>query len=134
MPGGRPTEYNEKILERAREYLTSLPEDEFVHSIEGLALYLDITRPTIYDWKSQEDKKEFSYIVDKILANQGKTLINNGITKKFDSSITKLMLTKHGYRDSIETDITSKGEKITGDITRANEIAKKYEEELKGSL
>lgn len=100
--GGRPTSYSQAILDLAREYLDSLPEDEVVHSIEGLADYIQIARSTIYEWISQEDKKEFSDIVANVLEKQGKTLINNGLNNKFSSSITKVLLTKHGYREGIE--------------------------------
>ena len=58
---GRPTDYNDAVLKSTKYYLDNLPEDEVIHSIEGLADYLDITRATIYDWASQEDKKEFSF-------------------------------------------------------------------------
>lgn len=108
----RPTIYNEEILEKAKEYFLHLPEDEMLHSLEGLAEYLDVSRSTIYDWISQEEKEEFSYIVDKILNKQGKTLINNGLIGKFNQSITKVMLSKHGYREGIEQ-MGKDGEKLT---------------------
>lgn len=100
--GGRPTIYSQAILDLARMYLDNLPEDEVVHSIEGLADYIHIARSTIYEWTSQEDKKEFSDIVESVLAKQGKTLVNNGLNNKFSSAITKVMLSKHGYREGIE--------------------------------
>ena len=100
--GGRPTSYSQAILDLARMYLANLPEDEVVHSIEGLADYIQIARSTIYEWTSQEDKKEFSDIIENILAKQGKTLVNNGLNNKFSSAITKVMLSKHGYREGIE--------------------------------
>jgi hypothetical protein len=102
MPAGRPTEYNSEIIKKAKDYLNNLPEGEVVHSIEGLGLYLGIDRSTIYDWESQEEKKEFSYIVESIRQKQAQTLINKGLENKFNSSITKVMLTKHGYREGIE--------------------------------
>ncbi len=108
----RPTDYSDEIIKRAEEYLLNLPEDENLHSLEGLAEYLDISRTTIYDWASQEEKKEFSYIVEKVLNKQGKTLINKGIVGIFTPAITKVMLSKHGYREGIEQ--TGKdGEKLT---------------------
>ena len=113
MPGGRPTDYNEAILSRAREYLNLIRpnENEAIPSIEGLALYLGISRPTVYDWAKQEDKKEFSYIVEDILSNQGRTLINKGLLGQFNPTIAKLLLSKHGYADKQE--LTGKdGEKL----------------------
>lgn len=112
----RPSEYNEEVLAKAKTYLEiGYDEEEAVRSIAGLALFLEVSRSTVYDWASHEDKKEFSYIVEDILAQQERTLVNNGLTNKFNPSITKLMLTKHGYSDKIEsqTDVTSKGDKIS---------------------
>lgn len=102
MKLGRPTSYSQAILDLARMYLDNLPEDEVVHSIEGLADYIKIARSTIYEWISQEDKKDFSDIVELILSKQGKTLVNKGLDNKFSSAITKVMLSKHGYREGIE--------------------------------
>lgn len=107
----RPTDYSKEILKRAQEYADNLPEDEAVHSIEGLADYINISRSNIYLWASQEDKKAFSDIVENIREKQGKTLINKGLKGEFNSSISKVMLTKHGYREG--TDVTSDGEKIS---------------------
>lgn len=110
----RPTDYTPQILDKAQEYLLNLPKDEKIHSIEGLADFIDISRSNIYLWASQEDKREFSDILEKVREKQGKVLINKGITGEFNSSITKVMLTKHGYVDKQQTDLTSNGEKITG--------------------
>lgn len=120
MPAGRPTTYSQEILDKALEYFEVLPEDEKLHSIEGLSDYLDIARSTIYDWTSQEDKKEFSDIVDKILNKQGKTLINKGIVGEFNQSITKVLLSKHGYREGTEV-MGKDGEKLNINVVSFNE-------------
>lgn len=109
--GGRPTEYSQEILDKAKDYRDNLPEDEVVHSIEGLALHINLNRSTIYDWRSQEDKLEFSNIVEAILEKQGKALVNKGLRGVFNSSISKVMLTKHGYREG--QDITTNERDIT---------------------
>lgn len=112
-PGGRPTEYNQAIIEKTREYLNTFETlGEVIPSIEGLAVYLDLARSTIYDWIGQEDKQEFSDIVEKILAFQGKTLANKGLKGEFNPTIAKLMLSKHGYKDSTENET-----KLTGSIS-----------------
>lgn len=101
---GRPTEYGPEVLEKAREY-AELPFpylDEVLPSIEGLALYIGVSRSTIYAWKGQEGKEEFSDILERVSALQGKTLINKGLSGDFTSTITKVMLTKHGYREGLE--------------------------------
>lgn len=125
----RPLEYSEDIIKKTEEYLDLCQdvEDEFhktrgeksdsyervlrvkLPSIEGLALYLEVTRPTIYDWKTRFP--EFSYIVDKLLAKQAELLINNGVGGLYNHSIAKLLLTKHGYVERNE--LTGKdGEKL----------------------
>lgn len=108
----RPTDYNPEILVKSLEYLKTLPEDEVVHSIEGLACYIDVSRKTIYNWADQHI--EFLYIVDNVLEKQAKTLANKGLSNEFNASITKLMLTKHGYVDKAETDNKHRVEPITG--------------------
>lgn len=116
---GRPTIYSEDILDKAREYLTDLPKDEVVHSIEGLADYIQVSRSNIYLWASQEDKEIFSDIVEQVREKQSKTLVNKGLNGDFNAPITKLMLTKHGYVDKQETDVTTGGDKITANNPEA---------------
>lgn len=66
-------------------------------NIGGLAVYLDIARDTIYDWKKKHP--DFSYIVEKILAEQENRLVNGGISGDYNATISKVMMTKHGYRE-----------------------------------
>lgn len=96
----RPKEFNESVLERAQYYIDDC--EDLVPSIAGLALYLNIARPTVYDWKGQYP--EFSYIVESIMATQEQRLLNGGLGGEYNASISKLMLTKHGYTDRVETD------------------------------
>lgn len=103
---GRPPEYKPEILEKAREYLTM--EDLELPSVAGLALYIGVARSTVYKWATEEDKQEFSDIVERLLAEQEKSLFTKGLKGEYNPTITKLMLTKHGYSD--KQDLTS-GEK-----------------------
>lgn len=99
----RPTDYTPELLEKARQYLDCYAElGEVIPTVEGLAVYLDIARSTIYAWYGQEDKQEFSDIVEKTLAGQAKELANKGLSGDFNPTITKLMMTKHGYSDRQE--------------------------------
>lgn len=114
---GRPTLYTPELLEKAKTYLAALPEDEVIHSIEGLSDYLNIARSTVYDWATKKNEDgtlvypEFSDILETVLQKQGKTLINKGLEGKFNSTISKLILTKHNYSDKQE--LTGKdGEKL----------------------
>ena len=116
---GRPTKYNKDIIRKCWEYLNikrpSKDEhgelDEVIPSIEGLALYIDVRRETIWAWCQEEDKSDFSNIVRMILEKQGKTLVNKGSTGDFNPTITKLLLSKHKYRESI--DVTTDDKPIT---------------------
>ncbi len=120
MAGGRPIEYNETILIKAQEYLDScIDEIEEYHktrgdksdsydrivkvklpSIEGLAYFLKIGRDTVYEWEKKYP--EFSYIIDDLRVKQAQALIDNGLSGDYNPTIAKVLLTKHGYRDSQE--------------------------------
>lgn len=102
----RPTDYSEKIIEKTKKYLSSYQESgDVIPSVAGLAIYLKVARSTIYDWASQEDKKEFSDILQDILSEQEKTLLNRGLKGDFNATIVKLALGKHGYKE--QSDVTS---------------------------
>jgi len=98
----RPTKYNKDILAKANDYLTHYKEFEPVPSIAGLAVYLDISRETVRDWASQENKEEFSGIVQQVMTKQELELLKGGLKGEYNASITKLMLTKHQYSDKTE--------------------------------
>ena len=74
-----------------------------------MAVFLDVARSTLYLWAKEHP--EFSDILDALQSNQAELLIDNGLSGKFNAPITKMMLTKHGYKD--EADITSGGEPIS---------------------
>lgn len=130
--GGRPTKYSKKIIEKAREYLDNCNDeyDEFhktrglksntyeriinvnIPTIEDLALYLKISRETVYDWRDKYS--EFSDIVKEVQITQASRLIKGGLSGTYNPAIAKVLLTKHGYRDAVDSDLTSGGEKISG--------------------
>lgn len=106
---GRPSDYTPELLEKAKGYLATCVDtpnglhlDVNLPSVAGLAVYLGVARTTIYDWASQDDKREFSNILQKILAEQEKRLINKGLSGDYNSNIAKLALGKHGYSDRQE--------------------------------
>ena len=68
---------------------------EVIPTIEGLSVYLNVSRSTVYKWKG--DNAEFSDILEDLMARQAKELFSNGLTGDFNPTITKLILTKHGY-------------------------------------
>ena len=105
--GGRPSLYCKELLEKAKEYLTDYKtEGDVIPSVEGLSLYLEIARSTIYEWAKHEDKKEFSDTLELINVTQKKVLINKGLKGDFNSNITKLALGNHGYSEKVQQELS----------------------------
>lgn len=100
---GRPSELAE-TLEKAKAYLYGGWQEfgDVIPSIAGLACYCAKSRNNIYDYG--EKSSDFKYILDAILALQENKLLNNGLNGTFNSTITKLVLGKHGYHDKVETE------------------------------
>lgn len=122
MAAGRPTDYSEQTLRDAWAYVQEFSNDVKTSSglivnlptIEGLSLYLEISRSTLYLW--QKEHKEFSDIIEVLQQKQAQVLINNGLSGNYNSTIAKVLLTKHGYTDKQEIDHTTKGESIKTEI------------------
>jgi hypothetical protein len=114
MPAGRPTTYTKELLKAAKEYLSIYKDsDEVVPTIVGLCRHIGRSKSIVYKWKGEPDKQEFLDILEEIEETQEIDLIGGGLKSTLNPTITKMMLTKHGYSDKLETDITTKGEKIT---------------------
>jgi hypothetical protein len=82
--------------------------------------------------------EKFSNLIDNMLNIQANELINKGLKSEYNSTIAKVLLTKHGYREGIDTDMTSKGEKVSVGIAttvldKANEILKEDKLNAKSS-
>ena len=108
-PVGRPSKYTSEMLEQARGYLMGEWQaiGDAIPSLAGLACYLGLSRETVNAWSNDPAKDEFSDIANGILVMQERELVNRGLLKQFDSSITKLILGKHGYSDKVQQDHTS---------------------------
>ena len=104
MPGGRPTKYNDEILARAKAYVDGgyIECGDVIPQMAGLAIELNISRETIYDWSDDPEKKEFSDIVGRCLRAQERKLLNGSLSGTLNSTIAKLILTKHGYSERIQ--------------------------------
>lgn len=116
MVSGRLTDYSKDVEEKAKDYLVNWKElGDAIPSIAGLAIYLEKSRSTIYEWGKDPNKSIFSDILELILANQERTTLNGGITGDLNPQICKLVLGKHGYVDKSENknDITSNGNTIS---------------------
>jgi hypothetical protein len=120
-PGGRPTEYTPEMAKKAAKYLSTCKDEYLLKkggvlvkvnlpSIAGLAIYLGVARSTIYEWK--KNVPEFSDNFEAVLAAQEKRLVDNGLSGTYNSTISKVMLTKHGYSDKQEIDHTTGGKPL----------------------
>ena len=108
MTTGRPSKYTPELLERAREYVAGYNElGDLVPSVAGLAVEIGVTRETCHVWANDPEKDEFSNILKELAQKQERSLLNGGLAGAFNASITKMMLTKHGYSDRVENDHTS---------------------------
>ena len=110
--GGRPTDLDDELIKRAMIYLCDGFKEvgEVVPTVAGLACFLGKNRSTMYEWSKRS--VEFSDILDGIAVTQENILVNNGLTGAFNAPVTKMMLTKHGYSDKIEQDVTSNGQTV----------------------
>jgi len=118
---GRPTKYNQEMLEKAKHYLENYEEmGDKIPSIDGLAFFLEIHRDTVYDWAKHEDKKDFSDTLERINNKQKIVLLNKGLSGEFNSNITKLALGNHGFSDKHQQELSGpeKGPiELKGNIT-----------------
>ena len=135
MPAGRPTKFDSTMTGKARAYLATwnlirdpaqpdnpdawmIDPDSTAPCIEGLSLALHVSRSRIYEWLERKDEgdyegiTEFQDIVGEVLCKEAEILKRMGLKGAFNSSITKLLLSKHGYRDGI--DVTTKDKELNG--------------------
>lgn len=136
---GRPTLYTENTPELAEEYLKQCKDtvnretkkmDVNLPSMEGLAAYIGVSRDTINEWSRVHPA--FSDVLGKVKVEQGKRLINKGLSGEYSPVIAKLLLmSKHGMAEKTETDITSGGQSITAGAENVAAIVAEAERRLK---
>jgi hypothetical protein len=107
MAAGRPTDYTPKIVKAAWDYAKGgwITAGDKVPSVAGLACEIGVRRETCHAW-AREDDKEFSHILMVIAEKQERELLNNGLSGDFNYSITKMMLSKHGYSDATKQELS----------------------------
>lgn len=137
MAGGRPTDYKENTCQKAQEYLDQCIDVRSdaggltvnLPSVAGLARHLNVARSTIYSWRDLHP--EFLDILEQILAEQEKRLMENGLAGTYHASIAKLALGKHGYTD--EQHLTHEvGETLADLMTEVNEPKRKSKKKVQG--
>ena len=107
MPAGRPSDYTPEIVEKAWAYVNGGWEEvgDPVPSVAGLACEIGIRRETCHVW-AKDETKEFSNILSAIAEKQERQLLRGGLSNVFNASITKMMMTKHGYSDATKNEVS----------------------------
>ena len=108
MERGRPSKYTPELIEAAWAYIDGGWDDgvDVIPSVAGMAVEIGVRRETCHVWANDETK-EFSNIISALMEKQERVLANMGLKGSFNSTITKLLLTKHNYSDRVEQDNTS---------------------------
>lgn len=97
-PLGRPTKYNATIQKKADDYINKYKDlDQVIPSTAGLAVYLKISKKTLYNWA--ETNKAFLHTLETIQDMQELIAVNSGLSGAFQPTITKLVLANHGYHE-----------------------------------
>ena len=111
--GGRPTDYSEEMIVKAKEYLDSC-KDSFGLQVTvnlptnyGLARYLNVNRDTLNEWGKKYPA--FSVALRNIEEEQAQRLLNNGLAGTYNSTIAKLILSSnHGMKERTDTTTNDK--------------------------
>lgn len=132
MTLGRPSVYTGEYVKKVREYLDSCKDtyEQLVKStgaeggvqyenklvvnlpsIEGCALYIGVNRSTIYEWR--KTYQDFSDIIEELLHEQAKKLLNKGLSGEYNSTISKVILTKHDYIEKQSLDLKTNDDEPT---------------------
>lgn len=95
---GRPSDYYPEVIDETIKYFQEYEsQGDVVPTIAGLAIYLGTNRVKLWRWT--EKNEEFRNVLETLRTFQEKSLLNGGLKGAYNSVITKLMLTKHGYSD-----------------------------------
>lgn len=124
--GGRPTKLTDservEVLDAFRLYIERTPDPTVVGfcAFDPVAAGYLITRNNLNDWP------EFSTLQKYCIEKQEAYLLMAGGTGKYNPTmaIFRLKQPQHGYRDHIDTDITTLGERIDFNTTQADQLVR----------
>ncbi len=110
---GRPTSWSKELEDKAWEYVNGgwKELEHAVPMVVGLCTFIERSSSVIYEWEKDESK-QFMDIVKAIKDIQHLELFNRSLVGDYNASMAKLMLTKHGYTDKVDSDVTSGGKTI----------------------
>ena len=121
MAGGRPTLYNDEIITKTEDYIENFHKhDDLIPSLAGLSFVLGVGKSTMHDWKGLHP--EFSDMLEMLMLAQEKFLLRGGLSGDMNSTITKLVLSKHNYSDKTDStvDHTTNGKDMGTTVTFVN--------------
>jgi hypothetical protein len=113
--GGRPTKYNELMLSKTENYVTSFATNPYevievrsrgkikqkrcerVPSIQELSILLGVNETTIYEWRKRYD--DFDFQIDRLLNIQYVRATSGGLSGTLNPTIAKLIIIKNMYKD-----------------------------------
>jgi len=116
-PGGRPTKYTPEVIDELNKYLAeAIPQNMKIPTVEGIALKLNISKNTLYEWAKKNS--EFQDALDELKMKQKEALTEIGIFggKEINATIVSLLLKVN--HDMIETE----KKVITGEDNQPLEI------------
>lgn len=107
-PPGRPSKFQNDIEQVVEEYLSKECVDVFnprtrrfnvnLPSVEGFALYLRMSRDTLYALAKKHES--YQRALDRVKSHQQTRLINQGLAGNYNPSIASLMLrVNHGMAE-----------------------------------
>lgn len=98
---GRPTKYSPAVFDKIEEYLSMCGREQTsLPTVEGLAMKLDVTTETIYQWAKKYPG--FSDTIKKIAERQKQQLMDDGMYggKEVNAAMAIFLLkVNHGMRD-----------------------------------
>ena len=122
-PGGRPTKYTPELIRKAEDYLENYENyGDAIPSLVGMAKVLDTVRERLHVWGNDKNKAEFRNILKRLKGLQEHALLNGGLKSTMNTTIAKLVLSKHGYSDNPQGNQGVSG--ITVNVNRSGVVLK----------
>lgn len=115
--GGRPRLLTPELIDKAENYVKTYAKlGDVIPSRAGMARNLGIGKSTINLWsREQGTDPRFLACLEEMDAEQERALLQSGLLGKFNPTITKMILTQHGYSDRQEIH-------TTGEQTRVHKV------------
>lgn len=133
--GGRPSDFDEKKIKKVlSEYLNeAVPQNMKFPTVEGLALKLDVTKKTLYNWTKKS--KWFLHSIKRLKMLQKEYLIETGVFggKEVNPTIIAMMLrVNHKMvevtKSESKNDLTSNGKELNPILVKFLDADNKHTE------